>query len=134
MPKAGSRLVTLSLLAALSGCLDNSGVSTRSNTSGQIENPSPSVPGSATGVTVSWNANREKGVNSSGGGYRVYYSKTGSIDANTPFVTVANAGGNTPTTTRLSGLASGTYTVGVIAFSAANPTGSSGTQTTVTVP
>jgi hypothetical protein len=85
-------------------------------------------------VTVSWDANRERAVNSVGGGYRVYFSRNGVFDAITPFVTAAFTTGTTPTAAALTGLASGTYTIRVVAFSAANPAGSVGTQTTVAIP
>lgn len=60
-------------------------------------------------VTVTWDANVETAVNTTGGGYKLYYSQTSGFDAGNavsvdiPYV----SGTTTPTTTRLS-LASGT--------------------------
>ena len=134
--KCFSLIPTIAFLAALGlvGC-NPSGVYPVSGTAGLNENPTtPSIPGNGSGgVHVSWDANRESGVNSAGGGYRVYYSSTGSITAGTPFVNIAFAAGTTPTTADLTGLTPGNYTISVLAYSAANPTGSVSTETTVVV-
>lgn len=74
-------------------------------------------------VVVSWNANREAAVNSTGGGYRVYYSidpnfraeVTSSVDV--PYVSGAEA----PTSVTIRGLtyrAPYRYHVRVLAYSA----------------
>lgn len=87
-------------------------------------------------VAVSWDANRESGVNSAGGGYKVYHSTTsgfsisGASFVDVPYVT----GPNAPTSTTLS-LASGTHYIKVVAYSAVNPSGSAASaQIAVTVP
>ena len=70
--------------------------------------------------TVSWNANREKAVNSSGGGYRVYYSQVQGFDiSNAAFVDVPWVSGQTPTTADIT-LTSGTWFIKVTAYSALN--------------
>jgi hypothetical protein len=77
-------------------------------------------------VTLTWNPNRETSVNTTGGGYKVYYSTNSGfniLDAgvsvvNVPFVAPPSA----PTTTNLQ-LASGNYYFRVVAYSALNPPG-----------
>lgn len=98
--------------------------------------PSPS-PGSSPSpgkVSVSWNANHEKAVNSAGGGYRVYYSTTSTVNSATPFMNVPWVTGDAPTSATLTGLTSGSlYYISVVAYSTINPTGSTAAQSTVTV-
>lgn len=86
-------------------------------------------------VQVSWTANRESGVNSSGGGYKVYYSSAAGFDITGANVTdVPYTAGSAPTTTNVT-LTSGTHYVKVVAYSALNPAGSApSSETTVTVP
>lgn len=67
-------------------------------------------------VTLTWNANREAGVNKAGGGYRV--SIAGQPDVNVPWV----SGPAAPTTTSLT-LMSGTYTVSIKAYAALDVSG-----------
>ncbi|MFP4611187.1 MAG: hypothetical protein ACLFQT_09210 [Thiohalophilus sp.] len=76
-------------------------------------------------VAVSWDANRESGVNSSGGGYRVYHSTTSGFDiGSADFVDVPYVSGSSaPTSTELT-LSSGTHYIKVVAYSALNPSGS----------
>ena len=81
-------------------------------------------------VQVSWAANREAAVNKSGGGYRVYYSKTqgfdvaGASSVNVPF----QSGTAAPTSTKLS-LSSGTYYIKVVAYSSlVGPSGAASTS------
>jgi hypothetical protein len=76
--------------------------------------------GSARTVVVSWAANREQGVNSSGGGYQVTISGRPSI--NVPYV----SGPEAPTTVTAM-LPRGTYVVNVRAFAALDAQGGSGT-------
>ena len=84
-------------------------------------------------VTVNWNAARESGVNSLGGGYQV--SISGQPTIRVPFTSGATA----PTTTKTS-LLTGVYTVTVRAYAALDATGgntgslSPGQSITVTVP
>jgi hypothetical protein len=85
----------------------------------------------ACSVTVSWAANREAAVNSSGGGYTLYYSNTPGFnltDSGVTSVPVPFNGTATPTSTTLS-LFSGTYYFKVVAYSALNPPGGSGGST-----
>lgn len=67
-------------------------------------------------VTISWNANHEKGVNSSGGGYTVTISGKTPIDV--PFVSGATA----PTSTVVT-LYTGSYTATVKAYAALDSSG-----------
>lgn len=76
-------------------------------------------------VQVSWAANRETAVNGTGGGYKVYSSKTAGFDVATassvdvPFT----SGPTAPTSTTLRNLSTGTYFVKVVAYSALTPPG-----------
>lgn len=74
------------------------------------------------GVTVNWTANKEKAVNSSGGGYKVYYSQTSGFNINTAsFVNVPYvSGASAPTSTTIPGLLPGTWYIKIVAFSAIN--------------
>lgn len=82
--------------------------------------------GPAPSVQISWNTNREKAVNKSGGGYRVYYSRTSGVDPTTasyydvPYV----AGPTAPVTKTLSSLLIGTTYFKVSAYSNLNAPGS----------
>jgi hypothetical protein len=69
---------------------------------------------------VSWTANREADVNTSGGGYNVYYSTqsgfsiVGASYVNVPYV----SGASSPTSAVISGLSSSTtYYIEVVAYS-----------------
>jgi hypothetical protein len=132
-------LLACVFLGGLAGCQFDGGsvVSTGLNTSPLVvgQTDQSIVPsGSGVGkVSVSWEANREAPVNSPGGGYRVYYSQTAAVTASTPFVNVPAVSGAAPTSVEISGLASGTYTISVVAYSALNTTGSVAAQTTVTL-
>lgn len=91
-------------------------------------------------VTVSWEANREERVNSSGGGYLVYYSQTSGFALDGTGVTVIDvpyaSGSSAPTSTQID-LASGTYYFKVVAYSAfpaAATSSEPSAQTSVTVP
>lgn len=76
-------------------------------------------------VQVSWTANKETAVNSTGGGYRVYYSTTSGFNtATASYVDVPYAGGaSTPTTANITGLMVGTYYFKVVAYSSMNQPG-----------
>ncbi|MEI6092172.1 MAG: hypothetical protein WCQ47_00635 [bacterium] len=74
--------------------------------------------GNGSSVTVSWNANKDMTVNSTGGGYIVYYSNqqgfdtsaaSGSVDV--PYLSGASA----PTSTTLS-LSNGKWYIRVVAY------------------
>jgi hypothetical protein len=77
-------------------------------------------------VQISWSANREKGVNQVGGGYRIYYSRTSSVSIATasyydvPYVSGATA----PVTKTISNLLLGTTYFKVAAYSNLNAPGS----------
>jgi hypothetical protein len=69
-------------------------------------------------VTVSWSANREAGVNASGGGYTVYYSQQSGFDVSTaysmdvPYV----SGSAAPTSATLQIESGKTYYIKVVAY------------------
>ncbi len=72
-------------------------------------------------VAVSWIANRETAVNSLGGGYRVYYSRTNNFDITTAsFVNVPFVSGTAPTTVNFNTLMAGITYFKVQAYSALN--------------
>jgi hypothetical protein len=76
-------------------------------------------------VQVAWTANREAGVNAPGGGYRVYYSTTPGFAIDTANLEEVpyTSGAAAPTRIALP-LASGTYFIKVVAYTALNPSGS----------
>lgn len=82
--------------------------------------------GPSPNVQISWTANREKSVNSSGGGYRVYYSRTSGFGIETasyydvPYV----AGPTAPVTKIISNLLIGMTYFKVQAYSNLNAPGS----------
>ena len=99
--------------------------------------------GTSPKIQVTWTANRENAVNKSGGGYRVYYSRTsgfsisGATYVDVPYV----SGASTPVTVTLSNLLKGNYYIKVVAYSSLNSPGeTSGTtsspsaETSITVP
>lgn len=100
----------------------SSGSDSTSDTGLDTDTDTPSPKKTA---TISWTANRESGVNSSGGGYKVYYSKSYLFDASStesvdvPYVSGATA----PTTTDIE-LSEGFYYIKVVAYSAINTEGS----------
>lgn len=75
-----------------------------------------STPSTTHSVTLSWNQNRESGVNKAGGGYAV--SITGQPTITVPYV----SGRSAPTTTTVV-LNTGTYTVTVRAYAALDAQG-----------
>lgn len=95
-------------------------------------------------ITVTWNANRETAVNTSGGGYIVYFSASTGFnpgDANVCSQAVPYVSGATAPTTTTIDPPSGTWYVRVAATSSLNAPGSTGgsestasSQTTVVVP
>ncbi|MNL04399.1 hypothetical protein D3C87_1249670 [compost metagenome] len=86
------------------------------------------TPGSGSeSATVSWDANRESGVNTAGGGYRVYYASSPNVAtaSNSNVVLVPYVAGPTaPTTATISNLPAGDWYIKVVAYSAYNPGGS----------
>ena len=83
-----------------------------------------------TDVRVSWTPNREAAVNKSGGGYKVYYSKTSSFDiAGAKSLNVPYQSGQTASSSATLNLSSGTYYIKVIAHSSiVGPSGAPGTS------
>lgn len=79
---------------------------------------SSSTPVTSHQVTVSWAANHEKGVNSTGGGYKVNVAGKPTIDV--PYL----SGPAAPTSTDLT-LTSGSYGVTVIAYALLDAQGGS---------
>lgn len=75
--------------------------------------------GPAPVVRVSWTANREKSVNQSGGGYRIYYASAAGVNTSTAsFINVPYvSGGAAPVTKDLTNLSIGTTYFKVVAFS-----------------
>lgn len=116
------------VLIAVSGCK----AEIPGDPSGSTGSANPGSGGETTSsgtynVNVSWNANREKAVNTAGGGYRVYYSRISPVNTaggtykDVPYV----SGSAAPTSTLLPQLSSGTIYIRVIAYSAMNPPGGS---------
>jgi hypothetical protein len=76
------------------------------------------LPGSMA-PSVSWEANRERSVNSAGGGYRVFYSATSGFNianaqsVNVPYI----SGGKSPTSVNVTNLSKGKYYFKVVAYS-----------------
>jgi len=74
-------------------------------------------------VTVSWNANNDKAVNTTGGGYTLYYSQQSGFDINSankldvPYVSGATA----PTSATLS-LSEGMWFIRIAAYGLVNGT------------
>jgi hypothetical protein len=134
----------LALLSLVSSCIGDSKTATISVSA----TPSPtatSTPcsGGSYNILVSWSANREKAVNTTGGGYLVYYSTTTPVNTSTatsvdvPYV----SGSTSPTSKTITGLSCGTWHFRVVAYSAIHPSGSSSgsrsadsSEVTVTVP
>lgn len=77
-------------------------------------------------VTVSWSANREKAVNTTGGGYVVTYSQNPSAGySEADKVTVPYVSGPTAPVSTTINIPPGTYYIKVYAYSALNPPNSS---------
>jgi hypothetical protein len=85
------------------------------------QNNSGSTSNSKT-VKLTWNANKEKSVNSRGGGYKIYYSQIKDNELqNSLFVVVPYVSGSlAPTTAKISNLNKGKYYFVVQAYSALN--------------
>ena len=83
-------------------------------------------PPTARQVTLTWDANRESGVNSAGGGYEVTIS--GQAPISVPYNATT---GLTPTTTTAS-LYTGTYTATVRAYAALDTAGGATGSTSAT--
>ena len=106
--------------------------------------PPPFVCDGGSAITVSWDANRETAVNTSGGGYVVYFSKSTGFnpgDANVCSQDVPYVSGATTPTSTIIDPPSGWWYVRVAAISQLNAPGTTGgsesaasSQTTVVVP
>lgn len=77
-----------------------------------------STPSATYSVTLDWAPNRESGVNSTGGGYKVVISGQPTID-------VPYTSGPTAPTSTMASLPAGTYTVTVKAYAAVDAQGGS---------
>ena len=112
-----SLLVMLSLLASACG-------------GGGGGSDVPARPTQQVNIQVSWNANREAAVNTSGGGYRVYYATTAGLALTDPAVTKVDvpylSGSTAPRSTTLSVESGHVYHFRVTAYSALNRIGQSG--------
>ena len=112
--------------------------------SGGSDNSSVAVTpcsGANKNVTVSWAANKEAAVNTTGGGYKVYHSRTSGFLAGDTGVTVVDvpysSGSASPTSTTLSLVsAECSHFIRVTGYSALNggTTSDLSPQTIVTVP
>lgn len=79
-----------------------------------------------TNVNVSWTANREQAVNTTGGGYIVAYSQNPSADySESDKVDVPYISGPTAPVTATINIPPGTYYIKIYAYSALNPPNSS---------
>lgn len=87
-------------------------------------------------VLVSWTANRETEMSQSGSGYRVYHSQTSGVAlSSATMIDVPRSGGVTPTSVTIPFLPPGNNYIRVVAYTAANPTGSApSAQFVVNVP
>jgi hypothetical protein len=86
-------------------------------------------------VVLNWTANRETAVNTTGGGYIVYYSQSAGFSipsANS--ITVPYVSGSAAPTTASVTLNPGVYYFRVAAYSAMNPLSSGSSQLAVTIP
>jgi hypothetical protein len=85
--------------------------------------------GSSMALTISWEPNRETAVNTTDGGYKVYYDTNPIADIPDPAVTEVDvpyvSGPTAPTSTSLKLLSGPTYYFRVVAYSALNPPGGS---------
>jgi hypothetical protein len=127
-----SQIHTPLVLLALAGALSSTACNPISKAgdvagAGPVPIPSPSADHGDYSIAVSWNANHETAVNASGGGYRVYYSKTSPVNtggsgyAGVPYT----SGPLAPNSVTLYGLTAGTYYLRVVAYSKLSAPGSS---------
>jgi len=91
----------------------------------------PPRPKQQVNIQVNWNANREVAVNTTGGGYRVYYATTTGLALTDPGVTMAAdlpyvSGTAVPLSTTLSVESGHDYYFSVTAYSARNRIGQTG--------
>jgi hypothetical protein len=126
----------LVLASALSGCKSFSEGAISLSTIARAITPQPTeIPVGTRTITLNWSPNRETLVNSTGGGYRVYYDVNPTLTGSTPNIDVPYvSGANAPTTTQITNIGKARYYIHVIAYSSLNPTGSTATAYTVDVP
>lgn len=117
-----SRMLVCALTLVFTAC--SSGKSAPKS----ITTTTPPAAPTSVKIRINWAANPEVDVNTTGGGYRVYYAKSPNVSTSSgTYVDVPYVAGPTaPTTALLSGLTVGTYYVKVVAYSAYNPQGISG--------
>lgn len=149
-------------LMGLIACKNSGGDSSSSTpvSSTPTPSPSPSSPQSActvyTGVEtncssitpgtfkakITWSANHESAVNRTGGGYKIYYSKTSGFSiCSADYAKVSySSGSSSPTQVTICNLDATTYYFKVVAFSSLNAYGATGgsssqasTETSVTL-
>ena len=105
-------LVLVALILGAFGCGGGGGSSSPP--------PAPPTVSQNKNVLISWSANNEIKVNTTGGGYRVYVSATANFNIGDAGVAVVNmpyvSGAAAPTSTTVL-LASGTYYTKVLAYS-----------------
>jgi hypothetical protein len=124
IPSAKSRAAVgwVVLCLALTSC--GPGFKAATNFS-SLSSSSDAYSGGTGVITVAWQANREKNVNSTGGGYRVYYTQVAGFKPSLPFKTIPYVSGTSaPVSTTLNGLIPGTYHLYVVGFSTTNASGS----------
>jgi hypothetical protein len=86
-------------------------------------------------VVLHWTANREAAVNTTGGGYKVYYSQAAGFSIPVADVLdVPYASGSAAPTTASVTLSPGVYYFRVAAYSALNSLSNGSSQLTVTIP
>ena len=118
--------------------------STPTPTPTPTQTPTPTPTSSTKTITVSWRANKESAVNSSGGGYTVYYSTTPyfSLDNASSINVPYTSGDSAPTQVQIANLARGkTYYIKVIAYSSitalftsTNSTSNPSTEVSIAIP
>jgi hypothetical protein len=110
------------VIATLSSCKSIES----SPTSSTGSNPTPSatptpVPTSTPipkDVTISWTASKSKSVNSSGGGYRVYYGTSSGVNpASASYINVPYVSGDYAPNSVVASWSSGNYYIKVVAYS-----------------
>jgi len=120
----GGFIILVSVLTTVS-CTEET---TTSDNNGGGGNNSCTASGTSGTVTVSWDANKETAVNSLGGGYIVYYSKTtgfnpADVGVNSKIVPYVS-GANAPLSTTITTATSGSWFIRIAAKSTLNAPGS----------
>ncbi len=130
------RILLLITLTTLSACKATDGSSTTSSSPNSSPTPIPTatpVPVSHD-VTISWTASKAKLVNSSGGGYRVYYGTSPGVNtASASYINVPYVSGDSAPNSVIASWISGSYYIKVVAYSSRASSGAS-TELKVVVP